>query len=286
MIPGSLLDPNSLLFNGTKNIPAATNQSTDQLTPAAGKIPTYVREDLFRIDHNINDKWSLFGHFIHDAVSQNYATVLWNGDNYPTVGSNFGNPSYSSTIKLTGSLTPNVLLEAAFNYDGNKIAILPVAEGGGNFAIPSGWSAGNYFQNQNALNRLPNISLGTFGTTWGPGNDPWTNGAEDYNEIVNLSVTKGKHALKFGGGYNRYTKNQINGAQTEGTYIFAVGPAHRRLVSGFPVRFEHAVRAGQQRSHLPLRQQHRLGLCRGQLAREHAAQRSVRHPLRRAAARF
>jgi hypothetical protein len=69
---------------------------------------------------------------------------------------------------------------------------------------------------------LPNISLGTFGTTWGPGNDPWTNGAEDYNEIVNLSVTKGKHQLKFGGGYNRYTKNQING-QTEGSYTFGDG---------------------------------------------------------------
>jgi hypothetical protein len=223
MIPGTLLDSNSLLFNTLKNIPAASNQVTDQLTPAAGKIPTYVREDLFRIDHNINDKWSLFGHFIHDAVAQNYATVLWNGDNYPTVGSNFGNPSYDSTIKLTGSLTPNVLLEVAFNYDGNKIAILPVAEGGGSFAIPSGWTAGNYFQNQNALSRLPNISLGTFGTTWGPGNDPWTNGAEDYNEVVNLSVTHGKHALKFGGGYNRYTKNQINGAQTEGTYTFGDG---------------------------------------------------------------
>jgi hypothetical protein len=222
-IPGTLLDPNALLFNTLKNIPAATNPVTDQVTPAAGKIPTYVREDLFRIDHNINDKWQLFGHFIHDAVSQNYATVLWNSDSYPTVGSNFGNPSYDSTIKLTGSLTPNVLLEVAFNYDGNKIAILPVAEGGGNFAIPSGWSAGNYFQNQNALNRLPNITLSTFNTTWGPGNDPWTNGAEDYNEVVNLSVTKGKHALKFGGGYNRYTKNQINGSNTEGSYTFSDG---------------------------------------------------------------
>jgi hypothetical protein len=222
-IPGSLLDPNALLFNSTKNIPAATNSATDQLTPAAGKIPTYVREDLFRIDHNINDKWSLFGHFIHDAVAQNYATVLWNSDNYPTVGSNFGNPSYDSTIKLTGSLTPNVLLEVAFNYDGNKIAILPVAEGGASFVQPSGWTAGNYFQNQNALNRLPNITLQTFGTTWGPGNDPWTNGAEDYNEVVNLSVTRGKHALKFGGGYNRYTKNQINGSNTEGSYTFDDG---------------------------------------------------------------
>jgi hypothetical protein len=224
-IPGTLLDPNALLFNTLKNIPAATNQTTDQLTPAAVKIPTYVREDLFRIDHNINDKWSLFGHFIHDAVSQNYATVLWNSDNYPTVGSNFGNPSYSSTIKLTGSLTPNVLLEAAFNYDGNKIAILPVAEGGGSFGIPSGWTAGSYFTGQNALNRLPNISLSTFSNAgnWGPGSDPWTNGAEDYNEVFNLSVTHGKHALKFGGGYNRYTKNQINGSSTEGSYTFGDG---------------------------------------------------------------
>ena len=80
-----------------------------------------------------------------------------------------------------------MLLEAAFNYDGNKIAILPVAEGGGTFAIPSGWNAGNYFTGQNAMNRLPNITLSTFSTTWGPGSDPWTNGAEDYNEIVSLS---------------------------------------------------------------------------------------------------
>ena len=222
-IPGTLLDPNALLFNTLKNIPAATNQSTDQLTPAAGKIPTDVREDLFRIDHTINDKWNLFGHFIHDAVSQNYATVLWNSDNYPTVGSNFSNPSYSSVIKLTGQLKPNVVLEAAFNYDGNKIAILPVAEGGGSFAIPSGWTAGNYFTGQNAMNRLPNFTLSTFNTTWGPGSDPWTNGAEDYNEIVNLSVTKGQHQLKFGGGYNRYTKNQINGSSTEGSYTFGDG---------------------------------------------------------------
>ena len=102
-------------------------------------------------------------------------------------------------------------MEAAFNYDGNKIAIMPVAEAGGTFVKPSGWSTGTYFTGQNAMNRLPDISLNTFGTTWGPGSDPWTNGAEDYNEIVSLSVTKAQHQLKFGGGYNRYTKNQING---------------------------------------------------------------------------
>ena len=231
-IPGSLLDPNALLFNTLKDIPAATNAATDQLTPPAVKVPIDVREDLFRIDHNINDKWSLFGHFIHDSVSQNYATVLWNSDNYPTVGSNFVNPSYSSVIKLTGALKPNVLLEAAFNYDGNKIVIAPVAEAGGSFVQPSGWNAGSYFTGQNQMNRLPNFTLSTFNTTWGPGSDPWKNGAEDYNEIVSLSVTKGQHQMKFGGEYNRYTKNQINGSSTEGSYTFGDGWSKTNTPSG------------------------------------------------------
>ncbi len=231
VIPGDLLDPNALLFNGMNNVPAASNPN-DTYTPTAGKLPTFVREDLFRIDHNINDKWQIFGHYLHDAVSQNYGTILWGSDTYPTVGSNFVNPSYMTVIKLTGTLTPNVLMEAAFNYDGNKIKISPVAAGGGSFLRPTGWNTGSYFDaKNNDLNRMPNFQWATFnpsansgnGNNWGPGNNPWKNGAEDYNEFASLSWTKGKHAMKFGAGYNRYTKNQINGAQTEGTYSFGDG---------------------------------------------------------------
>lgn len=221
-IPGTLLDPNALLFGTLKNIPAAT-AANDTFTPPAGKLPITDRDDIVRIDHNFNDKWQLMGHLIHDAADQVYSTVLWNADNYPSVGSNFANPSYASVIKLTGAITPNVLVEAAFNYNGNKIRIAPVAAGGGDFVKPSGWNTQTYFTGQNALSRLPNIGLGTFGTTWGPGNDPWTNGAEDFAEIYSLSITEGKHQLKFGGGFNRYTKNQINGAQSEGSYLFNDG---------------------------------------------------------------
>jgi hypothetical protein len=221
VIPGNLLDPNALAFNATKNIPAATNLTADTYTPSGGHLPINVREDLFRIDHTINDKWSLFGHFIHDANDTVQATPEWQGDNIPTVGSNFSNPSYSSVIKLTGSLTPTVLLEAAFNYDGNKIAIIPVAAEGGNFVKPSGWSTGTYFAGTNDVgNRLPDLSFSGSGINWGPGNDPWTNGAEDYAEVFGISVTKGKHQLKFGGGYNRYTKNQVIGKDSEGDYTF------------------------------------------------------------------
>ena len=130
------------------------------------------------------------------------------------------------------------------------------------------------------MNRLPNFTLSTFGTTWGPGSDPWTNGAEDYNEIFNLSVTKGQHQLKFGGGYNRYTKNQINGSSTEGSYTFGDGWTGRYVPSGvltgdsyldFLLGLSTELQPGEQRSGLPLRQQHALGICDGQLARDSRA---------------
>ena len=222
VIPGNLLDANALLFNTTKNLPAATDLGKDTYTPSGGHLPINVREDLFRVDHTINDKWSLFGHFIHDANDSVQSTPEWQGDNIPTVGSNFSNPSYSSVIKLTGSLTPTVLLEASFNYDGNKIAIIPVAAEGGNFVKPSGWGTGTYFAGSNDVgNRLPDINWKSDGgADWGPGNDPWTNGAEDFAEVFGISVTKGKHQMKFGGGYNRYTKNQVIGKDSEGDYTF------------------------------------------------------------------
>ena len=228
VVPGSLFDANALLFNATKNIPTVANNSpTGQWAPGAGRLTTPIRDDVVRIDHNFNDKWALLGHFIHDQSVVSYNTVLWNADNIPTVGSSFSNPSYGTVIKLTGALTPNVLLEASFNYDGNKIALMPVPALGGSIVQPSGWGPENtmsYFGTAaNIGNRLPDISLGTTGVNWGPGNEPWKNGAEDYNEIFALSVTKGKHALKFGGGYNRYTKNQIIGKDTEGDYTFGDG---------------------------------------------------------------
>ncbi|MGC9198880.1 MAG: carboxypeptidase regulatory-like domain-containing protein [Acidobacteriaceae bacterium] len=225
-IPANLLDSNALLFNTLHNLPPSTSPS-GTYTPVGGHLPIMVREDLFRVDHNFNSKWSIFGHFVHDASVSSQATPEWQADNIPTVGSTFSNPSYSSVIKLTGTLSPNVLLEAALNYDGNKILIAPVAEAGGSFVQPTGWNAQSYFgSGGNALDRLPNITWSTVGDTWGPGNDPWHNGAEDLNEYLFLTVTTGKHTLKFGGYFNRYTKNQIIGSQTEGTYTFNDGFAN------------------------------------------------------------
>ena len=78
IVIANLLDPVSLQFMSTGAIPKA-NVGGD-LVSMSSKQPTNVREELFRIDHNINDKWQLFGHYIGDSVSQTYATSMWSGD--------------------------------------------------------------------------------------------------------------------------------------------------------------------------------------------------------------
>jgi hypothetical protein len=217
VIPANLfLDDASMQLMSVGAIPKAN--SAGDLISVSSKQPTYVREDLFRIDHNINDKWQLFGHYIGDSVAQTYATSMWSGDSYPTVGSAFTNPSWSSVIKLTGTITPTVLLEAAFNFDGNKISIAP---SGTAYTKPSGWTGTSFFpQGADALNRLPSVNLGSYGTAFDPWSQPWKNAAFDYAEVFGLSVTDGKHAMKFGGGYNRYIKNQQLFGNTNGYFNF------------------------------------------------------------------
>ena len=50
---------------------------------------------------------------------------MWSGDNVPTVGNTFGNPSYSGVIHATHTISPTLLNEIAFNYNGNRINIIP-----------------------------------------------------------------------------------------------------------------------------------------------------------------
>ena len=52
------------------------------------------------------------------------------------------------------------------------------------------------------------------------GSAPWHNAARDYEPKVDISYTKGKHAMKFGFSYNRYTKNQQLFGDAEGDFGF------------------------------------------------------------------
>ncbi|WP_263369081.1 TonB-dependent receptor [Edaphobacter dinghuensis] len=219
-IPANLLDPNAVLFMGTGAFPKPNSPDGTNTFVASISAPTYVREDLVRIDHAINSKLQLMGHYIHDANTQTKYPPLWSNDSYPTVGSVMNNPAWAAVVKLTQTISPNLLNETAFNFDGNKLTFTPV----GTFAQPTGWNAGSFFTGNNALNRLPEIDLGApYGTTWSSQYFPWKNAAMDYQTRDDLSWSHGAHNFKFGFSYMHFIKNQQLQFNTQGTYGFTAG---------------------------------------------------------------
>jgi len=179
-------------------------------------------------------------------VTQGYpdADLAWNWESYNTVSSTLSNPSNSAAIKMSGTITPDLLVESSFNYDGNIINIVNAA----NAQYGNGFVNNNLFQNGSP--QWPGVNVnGPAYESEQMGYGLWHNAAEDYEPKVDISYTKGKHAMKFGFSYNRYTKNQQLQADPGGDFGFnanQVGDAWIALVMGLSDGYSQA-------EHLPIR---------------------------------
>jgi hypothetical protein len=216
VIPDCLIAPNARSLLNVGIFPLPTNGAQ---FIGGNKTPTNVREEIARVDHTFNDKFSLFGHFIADQVAQTYGTTQWSSDNVPTAFDTFNNPSYQAVLHTTYLIRPNLLNEASFNYNGNRINITPQ----GIFTAPSDFTFNRIFaaNSENVLNRIPAISLsGKTGTNYTISWQPWTNTADGYQIRDDLSWTKGAHELKFGASFAIYKKVQDYFATTQGGFTF------------------------------------------------------------------
>ncbi|MGA9979640.1 MAG: TonB-dependent receptor, partial [Candidatus Sulfotelmatobacter sp.] len=179
--------------------------------------PTDLREEIARVDHTFSSKFSVFGHWISEQVAQTYGTTQWSGDTSPAAANTFGNPSYSAVIHTTYVISPTLLNEASFNYNGNRIAMSNINL----FSAPSSFTFNRLFSGPNVNNRIPSINLnGITGADYTVNWMPWNNAANDYQLRDDVSWTKGAHQLKMGFSWALYKKVQDAFANTEGNFNF------------------------------------------------------------------
>ncbi len=142
---------------------------------------------------------------------------MWSGDNVPSVGNTFGNPSYAAVVHAAYSISPSLVNETAFSYNGNRIAILPT----GLVTAPQDFQFNRFFSGPNADTRIPSIQLGgTTGSDYTSNWTPWNNTANSYQVRDDISWVKGKHQFKFGGDWLYYLKAQTWFQNTQGGYNF------------------------------------------------------------------
>ncbi len=214
VIPAGLVDPNANAFLATGALPKPN--TPDGRFSQAAPVPTNLREEIVRIDHNFTDKLSVMGHLVYDTSSQSYATSLWSGDTYPTIGTLLTAPSYSTVVNLTYSISPTVVNEVTYNFNGNKLHLTPT----GIYKRPADFNVPEYFPANN-LDRLPVMQFGNpYNVNYDTASWPWNNvyGAHVFGD--NLSLTKGNHNIALGGSYIRSYKQQDIFGNTNGLFNF------------------------------------------------------------------
>ncbi len=215
-IPDCAVNANAKALLGAGIFPTPTNTST-WTSISTNKQPVIAKEEIARVDHTFTDKFSVFGHWISDQSQQTFGETMWSSDNVPTIGNTYGNPSYSATVHTTYAIHPNLLNEIAFNYDGNRIHILPH----GIYQAPSGFTFNKIFSGTNVDNRIPDEHLaGSTGSYYTVNWLPWNNTANDYQIRDDLSWVRGAHQLKFGGSWALYKKVQDYFAETQGGFTY------------------------------------------------------------------
>jgi hypothetical protein len=207
-IPTNLLSPAGLaivkLFPNPTG-PGIGDWATSQLQP----IDT--RQDSIRGDITLNDKTNLMVRYINEKWTHLAATGnFWGDSAYPTLASDWSQPSHSFAVKLTNTITSKAVNEFQFSIAGNDIIITT--------------SPDTQALEDEIASKFPTVfphgGDGIVGGTapslfWGAGGysniwhqAPWANREDLYIWKDDFSLVKGSHEWKFGGLFSHNFKDE------------------------------------------------------------------------------
>ncbi len=184
--------------------------------------PTTWREELVRVDHNINDNYRLTFRYIHDSWSTVVPNPLWgNGtSSFENIQTSFTGPGTSFVARLNANITPTVLNEFVASYTADHIFLDALNNPAG---LPAG-AMGSIFNNGFG-GKLPAIQLnGNTDLYGGLGQDtgyfPWNNANPTYTYRDNLTKVFGQHTFQMGAYVAFAQKNEDNSPNVQGILTF------------------------------------------------------------------
>ncbi len=218
-IPASLINANAAAYVKAGYL-QTPNQSDGLYYFSAATTNDFYREEIVRVDHQFNEKYSLFGDLIYDSLTEQAPIVSWTGNPYPTIGSLETVPSWAGVVHFTANFTPHLLNEIAYNENGNDITI-------GNTGLwhaPAGWNTTPLFSDANKTGKIPSVNIGSgggpFGANMQSGNWPWQNWWRSNQIKDDLSYIHGSHNFKMGFAWMWTSKKQQIFVNTAGNYTF------------------------------------------------------------------
>jgi hypothetical protein len=234
-IPGSMFyGPGQKLLNllPMPNAISASHPSYNYVSQISAQHPR--REDLVRIDYNLNEKWHLFANILRAADSETNPYGIWGATNIPLYNLYYTIPGYQYVLNMTTTISPTAVNEitADVGHDGQY---------NGTRYGSSDWTPAATGVNLPTIypryaDLMPGFQFG--GTKIGNSPEFNTSGFPFYNANTTYELTDDfsksldQHFLKAGIYYERNWKVQPSGATYDGFYNFGDNP-NNPLDSGF-----------------------------------------------------
>lgn len=212
IIPANRLSPAGLAIMKIYPLPNNSSDPTGTNWISSLLEPVKTRQDLIRGDVNLTSKMNLMVRFINEAWTRDKAAGnFWGDTPFPTLSSDWDQPSKSFAVKLTTTVSSSAVNDFQFSRAGNDIFVTTSPDGEAlNKDIAS--KMPTVFPRVEGSG-LPTVGWGTGGypTLWHQ--PPWENHQDlfiwkdDYSKVV------GGHSIKVGGLFSHNIKNeQPNGA--------------------------------------------------------------------------
>jgi hypothetical protein len=216
IIPANRIDPNAKILASPDFIfPSPT--TANGFYAKSFSVPTDLREEIVRVDHNFSEREQMFFRFIEESNDQNFTNNLWSSSSYPTTTTLLKNNPKLYLGQLTSTISPRTVNEVSVSYGYQPLDLSL----NGNYQRPSNLTIPELFP-ENRQNRLPNISLNgpALGVNFDLASWPWTNALETFIVRDNMTLTRGSHTIQFGGLFMDYHKQQDLFGQTQGAFVF------------------------------------------------------------------
>jgi hypothetical protein len=239
IIPANLIDQNAVLEVNAGTFPKPNYNNGTQYIASIPQ-PTQVREDVVRIDHAINSKYQLMGHYLHDTLHPERTTrrcgatapiqrwarhdqsVLHGGDQ--TDADLHAQPAQRNRDPLQRQQDHPHSHQRCRRQTSTSPAGGQLPASSRSPTTQGQRYAGNRSAGQAAGRELERSYY------------PWKNGYEGFEWPDDLSWTKGRHQFKFGFSWLHDYKNQQLQANTQGTAIFNSSAVFQGLVCQFHAR--------------------------------------------------